>query len=43
MYTVLLVDDEEDVLKNLTNTIDWPVYGIENVLTAQTALMLVHN
>jgi len=34
MYTVLLVDDEEDVLKNLTNTIDWPVYGVENVLTA---------
>ena len=34
MYTVLLVDDEEDVLKNLINTIDWPVYGVENVLTA---------
>lgn len=34
MYTVLLVDDEESVLKNLTNAVDWPVYGIENVLTA---------
>ena len=34
MYTVLLVDDEEDVLQNLINTIDWPVYGVENVLTA---------
>jgi len=43
MYTVLLVDDEENVINNLITTIDWPVYGIENVLTAQTALMLVHN
>lgn len=34
MYTVLIVDDEEDVLKNLMNTIDWPVYGIEDTLTA---------
>lgn len=34
MYTVLLVDDEESVIKNLTNAVDWPVYGIENVLTA---------
>lgn len=35
MYTVLLVDDEEDVLDNLMNTIDWPVYGIASVLTAK--------
>lgn len=34
MYTVLLVDDEEDVLKNILNTIDWPVYGVETILTA---------
>ena len=34
MYTVLLVDDEENVVKNLTNVVDWPVYGIETVLTA---------
>jgi len=34
MYTVLLVDDEENVINNLITTIDWPVYGIENVLTA---------
>ena len=38
MYTVLLVDDEEDVLKNLLNTIDWPVYGVENTLTAHDGL-----
>lgn len=34
MYTVLLVDDEADILNSLKNIIDWPVYGIENVLTA---------
>ncbi|MBR4060378.1 MAG: response regulator [Lachnospiraceae bacterium] len=34
MYTVLLVDDEEDILNSLMNIIDWPVYGIENILTA---------
>ncbi len=34
MYTVLLVDDEENVLKNLLNTIDWPAYGVETVITA---------
>lgn len=38
MYTVLLVDDEEDVLKNLISTIDWPVYGVENILTASDGL-----
>ena len=34
MYTVLLVDDENDVLENFKTIIDWPMYGIENVLTA---------
>ena len=34
MYTVLLVDDEADILNSLKNIIDWPVYGIETVLTA---------
>ena len=34
MYTVLLVDDEPDILQSLYNLIDWPVYGIEKVLTA---------
>lgn len=38
MYTVLLVDDEDDVLKNLVNAIDWPVYGIGKVLTARDGL-----
>lgn len=38
MYTVLLVDDEEDVLNNLKNTIDWPVYGAEIILTAKDGL-----
>lgn len=38
MYTVLLVDDEEDVLKHLVNAVDWPVYGIENILTANNGL-----
>lgn len=38
MYTVLLVDDEEYVLKNLTNAVDWPVYGIETVLTASDGM-----
>lgn len=35
MYTILLVDDEEDVLDNLMKTIDWPVYGIASILTAK--------
>ena len=35
MYTVLLVDDEIDILNSLMNLIDWPVYGIENILTAR--------
>lgn len=34
MYTVLLVDDEDDVLESLVNSIDWPVYGIDSILTA---------
>ena len=38
MYTVLLVDDEADILNSLKNIIDWPVYGIENVLTAHDGL-----
>lgn len=38
MYTVLLVDDEGDILNSLINIIDWPVYGIENVLTAHDGL-----
>jgi len=38
MYTVLLVDDEENVLKNLLNTLDWPAYGVETVLTAYDGL-----
>ena len=38
MYTVLLVDDEIDILNSLKNLIDWPVYGIENVLTARNGL-----
>ena len=38
MYTVLLVDDEDDVLKNLITTIDRPDYGIENILTAHDGL-----
>lgn len=38
MFTVLLVDDEEYVLKNLTNAVNWPVYGIETVLTASDGL-----
>lgn len=38
MYTVLLVDDDEGVLNNLQNTIDWPVYGIETILTAKDGL-----
>lgn len=38
MYTVLLVDDEIDILNSLKNLIDWPVYGIENVLTTRNGL-----
>lgn len=38
MYTVLLVDDEVDILNNLLNQIDWPVYGVESVLTANDGL-----
>lgn len=38
MYTVLLVDDEMDILNNLLNQIDWPVYGIGTVLTARDGL-----
>lgn len=38
MYTVLLVDDEADVLDNLKTIIDWPTYGIEHVLTAGNGL-----
>ena len=34
MFTVLLADDDENVLKNLRNSISWDVYGIENILTA---------
>lgn len=34
MYTILLVDDDIGVLSSLENMIDWPVYGIENVLVA---------
>jgi len=34
VYTVLLVDDDRDILNNLCSGIDWPVYGIENVLCA---------
>ena len=38
MYTVLLTDDDEGILTNLQNTIDWPVYGIETILTARDGL-----
>lgn len=38
MYTVLLVDDEIDILNSLKNLIDWPVYGIENILTARNGI-----
>lgn len=38
MYTVLLVDDENDVLESLQSIIDWPMYGIETVMTALNGL-----
>lgn len=38
MYTVLLVDDDRDILNNLESSIDWPVYGIEHVLCAADGL-----
>ena len=38
MYAVLLVDDETDVLDSLQSIIDWPMYGIEKVLTASNGL-----
>lgn len=34
MYTVLLADDDHDILTNIQSSIDWPVYGIEHVLSA---------
>ena len=38
MYTVLLVDDEDDVQKQLLNAVDWPEYGFESVLIAHDGL-----
>ncbi len=38
MYTALFVDDEEDILQNLLQIIDWPVYGFETLLTAQNGV-----
>ena len=35
MYTVLLVDDDPSIVNNLQNIIDWPVYGVEHILTAK--------
>ena len=34
LYTVLLVDDDNDILTNIQSSIDWPVYGVEHVLCA---------
>ncbi len=34
MYTVLLVDDDTDVLHFLEHNIDWSVYGFAHILTA---------
>ena len=38
MYQVLLVDDEQDILNTLQTNIDWPSYGVENVMTARDGL-----
>ena len=38
MYTTLLVDDDITILKNLTELIDWPAYGVETILTAHNGL-----
>lgn len=38
MYQVLLVDDEQDILNTLQTNVDWPSYGVENVLTARDGL-----
>ena len=38
LYTVLLVDDEEDVQKKLLNAVEWPEYGFENVMIAHDGL-----
>lgn len=38
MYTVLLVDDEEDVQNQLLNAVEWPEYGFESILTANDGL-----
>lgn len=38
MYQVLLVDDEQDILNTLQTNVDWPSYGVENVLIARDGL-----
>lgn len=34
MYTVLLVDNEKNIIDSLSNTIDWHEYGFSQILTA---------
>ena len=48
MYTVLLVDDDDNILRNLTDAIDWPAYGVGTILTASNGqeaweLIKTHN
>ncbi len=41
MFTVLLVDDDITILKNLAELIDWPAYVVETILTAHNGLEAV--
>ena len=46
MYTVLLVDDEKNIIESLTNGIPWENLGVESILSADSgpkALALMQN